>query len=351
MSSLTVRHVSKRFGNTRAAVDVNLTVAEGELFALLGPSACGKTTLLRLIAGLEEPDSGSILVGGAEMVGVAVNERPINMVFQSYALFPYMSVADNVSYGLRVLGMARNEGAARVAEALSLVRLGGLEYRRPDTLSGGQRQRVALARALVKRPKVLLLDEPLSALDAKLRDEMGQELVRLQKTLGIAFVLVTHDQDEALSMADRVAVMDHGRICQVAPPRELYERPASRFVAAFLGTTNMFEGQIVGREGDAVMIEVAGLGCLAVPHAGDASGRITLVLRPEKLLLADAAPASGPRLQGQVRETNYRGDHTRVTLNTAAGPVVMTAATTPAIGETVWLCWDAADMRLLVEET
>ncbi len=351
MSSLTVRHVSKRFGDTRAAVDVNLTVAEGELFALLGPSACGKTTLLRLIAGLEEPDSGSILVGGAEMVGVAVNERPINMVFQSYALFPHMSVADNVSYGLRVHGIARNEVVARVAEALSLVRLGGLEHRRPDTLSGGQRQRVALARALVKRPKVLLLDEPLSALDAKLRDEMGQELVRLQKTLGIAFVLVTHDQDEALSMADRVAVMDHGRICQVAPPRELYERPASRFVAAFLGTTNIFEEQIVGREGDVVMIEVAGLGCLAVPHAGDASGRITLVLRPEKLLLADSPPASGPQLQGQVRGTNYRGDHTRVTLNTVAGPVVVTATTTPTIGETVWLCWDAADMRLLVEET
>ncbi|MDP6951714.1 MAG: ABC transporter ATP-binding protein, partial [Alphaproteobacteria bacterium] len=247
MAALSLGGISKRFGEHFAVADVDLSVADGELFALLGPSACGKTTLLRLVAGLEEPDSGTIHVGGEEMVGVAANRRPVNMVFQSYALFPHMSVADNVAYGLRVAGMARNETAARVAEALSLVRLDGLENRRPDTLSGGQRQRVALARALVKRPQVLLLDEPLSALDAKLRDEMGQELVRLQKALGIAFVLVTHDQDEALSMADRVAVMNHGRICQVATPADLYEKPESRFVAEFLGAANILEANAIGR--------------------------------------------------------------------------------------------------------
>jgi spermidine/putrescine ABC transporter ATP-binding subunit len=348
MSALTLRNVSKRFGDHAAVADVDLSVAEGELFALLGPSACGKTTLLRLVAGLEEPDSGSILVGGAEMVGVAANRRPVNMVFQSYALFPHMSAADNVAYGLRVAGMARNEAEVRVAEALALVRLDGLERRRPDTLSGGQRQRVALARALVKRPQVLLLDEPLSALDAKLRDEMGQELVRLQKALGIAFVLVTHDQDEALAMADRVAVMDRGRIRQVASPSDLYENPDSRFVAEFLGAANILAAEVIGRTEDGVAVEVAGLGRLAVPHQGAAEGQVSLALRPEKLHLASAEPPAGPCLRGEVRETAYRGNHSRVTLETAAGPfVVSVSGSPPAAGESTWILWDVEDMRLL----
>jgi spermidine/putrescine ABC transporter ATP-binding subunit len=348
MSALTIEGLTKRFGDHAAVADVDLSVAEGELFALLGPSACGKTTLLRLVAGLEEPDSGSILVGGEEMVGVAANRRPVNMVFQSYALFPHMSVADNIGYGLRVAGMARGEVEVRVGEALGLVRLDGLDHRRPDTLSGGQRQRVALARALVKRPQVLLLDEPLSALDAKLRDEMGQELVRLQKSLGIAFVLVTHDQDEALSMADRVAVMDHGRICQVASPADLYEKPDSRFVAEFLGAANILEASVIGHTEDGVALDVAGLGRLTVPHQGAAEGQVSLALRPEKLRLASEEPPSGPCVWGEVRDTAYRGNHSRVTLDTAAGSLVVSVSGKPPVaGESAWIRWDAADMRLL----
>ncbi len=222
-SIISIRSITKRFGAAVVAVDnVSLDIAEGEFFALLGPSGCGKTTLLRMLAGFETPTEGAILIDGRDMVDVPPNRRPVNMVFQSYAVFPHMTVAQNVAYGLKVTGVPRPEIDDRVAEALSLVLLGGLEQRKPDQLSGGQRQRVALARALVKRPRVLLLDEPLSALDAKLREAMQLELVRLQHSVGITFVIVTHDQDEALSMADRVSVMDQGRVLQVASPSELY---------------------------------------------------------------------------------------------------------------------------------
>ena len=239
-----ISNVTKRFGSVVTAVDdVTLDIQPGEFFALLGPSGCGKTTLLRMLAGFETPTTGEVRIAGKDMAGVPPNRRDVNMVFQSYAVFPHMTVAENVGYGLKVTATPRAEIESRVEEALGLVQLEGYGERKPDQLSGGQRQRVALARALVKKPQVLLLDEPLSALDAKLREAMQLELVGLQHAVGITFVIVTHDQDEALSMADRIAVMDSGRVRQVAPPEELYEFPSSRFVADFIGKMNLFQGE------------------------------------------------------------------------------------------------------------
>jgi len=267
-----IDRVSKRFGALQAVDDVSLEIGAGEFFALLGPSGCGKTTLLRMLAGFETPDGGALRLDGADLVGVKPHKRPVNMMFQSYALFPHMTVLDNVAYGLRMEGVAKGEARERAAEALADVRLGDRAARRPSQLSGGQRQRVALARALVKRPRVLLLDEPLSALDRQIRGDMQIELKRLQHAVGITFVLVTHDQEEALTMADRIAVMHDGRVAQVGTPEELYERPRSRFVAGFLGDANVFDEQA---DGSAV------------------------VVRPERLRLAPAeAPA---RLDGAAR--------------------------------------------------
>ena len=241
------RGVTRTYGVTRAVDDVSLQVAAGEFFSMLGPSGSGKTTCLRLIAGFEAPDSGSVLLDDREVSAVPPNERDVNTVFQDYALFPHMDVQSNVAYGLRVRGVALAERAQRAAEALAMVKLEGFGARRPGQLSGGQKQRVALARALVNRPKVLLLDEPLGALDLKLREEMQIELKGLQRRLGITFVYVTHDQGEALSMSDRVAVFNHGRIEQLAPPRELYDRPQTAFVARFVGSSNVFSGAFAAR--------------------------------------------------------------------------------------------------------
>src|SRR5271170_4456540 len=237
-------NVSKRYGKVLAVDNVSLSVEEGEFFALLGPSGCGKTTLLRMLAGFETPSEGRILIDGQDVSLTPPNKRPVNMVFQSYAVFPHMSVAENVGYGLKVDGVGAGERARRVEEALALVKLDGYGARKPDQLSGGQRQRVALARALVKRPRVLLLDEPLSALDAKLREAMRSELAQLQEKVGITFLFVTHDQDEALAMASRCAVMNRGLLQQVATPSDLYEYPNSRFVADFIGQVNLFEGTL-----------------------------------------------------------------------------------------------------------
>ncbi len=297
-------NVTKRFGGVTAVDDVSLTIAQGEFFALLGPSGCGKTTLLRMLAGLEVPDSGRILIDGRDMAGIPANRRPVNMVFQSYAVFPHMNVADNVGYGLKVEGIAASERRARVADALALVQLGGLEARMPDQLSGGQRQRVALARALIKRPLVLLLDEPLSALDAKLREQMRSELAQLQHKVGISFVFVTHDQDEALAMAGRCAVMDKGKLEQVAAPADLYERPASRFVADFIGSVNLFQGT-PRLESGRVILATTELGDVICAGAAPSPlpSQAWAALRPEKMSLSD----SGEGIPGTLRHIAYLG--------------------------------------------
>jgi ABC-type Fe3+/spermidine/putrescine transport system ATPase subunit len=305
-----VEGITKRFGAVTAVDGVDLEIARGELFALLGGSGCGKTTLLRLLAGLEQPDEGRVLIDGQDMTGVPAHLRPVNMMFQSYALFPHMDVAANVGYGLRREGAARDEIARRVGEMLALVRLEGLGGRKPSQLSGGQRQRVALARALIKRPKLLLLDEPLAALDRKLREGTRFELVRLQAELGLTFVVVTHDQEEAMSMATRLAVMNAGRIEQTGAPRALYERPSSRFIADFIGIANIFE-----RDGR------------------------WFVLRPEKIALS----SSGPGREGRIVDIAYAGD--RSLYRVAVGDATMVVSAAPddnrRRGDTVWLDWPA----------
>ena len=291
---LAIESVSRAFDGVPAVSDVSLDVREGEFFTLLGASGSGKTTLLRIVAGLERADAGRVLIGGADVTGVPPYARPVNMMFQSYALFPHMTVAGNVAFGLRQEKLAKAEIAARVQAALELVRMEAYATRRPDQLSGGQSQRVALARALVKAPRLLLLDEPLAALDARLREETRLELVNIQKRVGVAFVMVTHDQAEAMTVSDRVAVMDQGRVLQVGRPEQVYERPRSRFVARFVGAANLIEGHVVGRQGPDLAVDCAQAGVLKVQDAGLAAGAaVALVVRPEKIALV---PMPGPAL-------------------------------------------------------
>jgi len=338
---IAVRGAGKRFPDgTRALDNVSLDIAPGEFFALLGPSGCGKTTLLRLIAGLETPSEGRIEIAGADMAGVPPNRRPVNMVFQSYALFPHMTVEANVGYGLAVAGVAEAERRARVADVLALVKLEGLGARKPDQLSGGQRQRVALARALVNRPKVLLLDEPLSALDAKLREAMRAELVNLQRSLGIAFVLVTHDQGEALATAGRVAAMEAGRVRQIDAPRALYERPRTRFVAAFIGKANLFDAAPA-----AGGLACRGLG--VVPLA--AEGCVALAVRPERVRVEAAEPEAGRvRLRARLADRAYFGGETELSFAAADGTTILArrpsaeAQDWPS-GTELWLSWRVED--------
>jgi spermidine/putrescine transport system ATP-binding protein/putrescine transport system ATP-binding protein len=357
-----IEGTSKRFGPVAAVDDVSLEIRANEFFALLGPSGCGKTTLLRLLAGFEQASAGRILIGGEEMEGVPPNRRPVNMVFQSYAVFPHMSVAENVAYGLKVAGVRRAEAAPRVEQALAMVRLDGLGERRPDQLSGGQRQRVALARALIKRPKVLLLDEPLSALDRKLREEMQLELVRLQQEVGITFVIVTHDQEEALSMADRIGVMDQGRLLQVAAPQELYETPSCRMVADFIGKMNLFAGRVIDARADVLRIE-SELGELRFERAGlgaqeKGSAEIGVAVRPEKIRLSYAPPSDGLiGVQGRVAQLAYLGDASLVYVDTSAGRRITCrlpnqhrgTGMPAAVGEICWVAWEPADCLLLTE--
>jgi len=311
---------AKSFGDVVAVDAVSLDIRANEFFALLGPSGCGKTTLLRMLAGFEMPSGGRLLIDGEDMEGVSPNRRPVNMVFQSYAVFPHMTVADNVAYGLKVVGTPMAETQERVAQALSMVRLDGLGQRKPDQLSGGQRQRVALARALVKRPKVLLLDEPLAALDRKLREEMQFELVRLQHEVGITFIIVTHDQEEALSMADRIAVMDQGKLLQVAAPAALYERPNCRMVADFIGKMNFFRARVIGTEGGRLQAEADGLGELEIEGDGQGAGDAEIGVRPEKIELSASAPEDHRlALPCHITQRAFFGDKSHLYVETEQG--------------------------------
>lgn len=321
-----IENVTRRFGSVVAVDRVNFSIRRGEFFSLLGPSGCGKTTLLRMIAGFEYPDDGEIYVDGLRVTDLPPNKRPSNMVFQSYAIFPHLNVADNIAYGLRRSGLSRAERNARVEEALAMIRLPGMGKRRADQLSGGQRQRVALARALVNRPKVLLLDEPLGALDKRLREAMQIELRQIQKTVGITFVFVTHDQEEALSMSDRIAVMSDGQVLQIADPVTLYERPCCREVADFIGTMNFFEGKLIGMAGDAAEIDAGPLGRLSarnVPLEVTSPGsEVLLAVRPEKIAIGQAG---APSIAGKVSATAYLGErsHLLVTVEGLHAPVAV----------------------------
>ena len=354
---ISIRNLTKQFSVVTAVDDVSFDIGANEFFALLGPSGCGKTTLLRMMAGFENPTSGEILIDGQNMVGIQPNDRPVNMVFQSYAVFPHMTVKENVGYGLMVTGTPADEIETRVRDALDMVKLGELAGRNPDQLSGGQRQRVALARALVKRPKVLLLDEPLSALDAKLREQMQLELAHLQADVGITFVIVTHDQDEALSMADRIAVMNTGQVDQIADPGELYESPANRFIADFIGKVNLLDGTITGAQGKSVIVEVVGIGKVLVPYDGDAQGSVSLAVRPEKIRVSKNAPNTDGLIntQGRIVDWAYYGDISNMFIETGEGLRLVatiqneTRATVDSmnIDDTVHLCWSPEDTLLL----
>lgn len=331
-----IRNVTKRFGKVAAVDNVSLDIMPSEFFVLLGPSGCGKTTLLRMIAGFEVPTEGQILIDGQDMAAVPPNKRPVNMVFQSYAVFPHMSVADNVAYGMKIAGVGRGEREERVREALELVKLGGFEDRTPDQMSGGQRQRVALARSLVMRPKVLLLDEPLSALDAKLRAQMQFELSELQEKVGITFVTVTHDQDEALSMACRIAVINKGEVSQLATPSDLYEYPANRFVADFVGSVNIFEGKLTLDEPDKAAVDCPGLGKVYLNHGvtGPHGADVWVALRPEKMYLhvqgkgkaVEAAAKDAPEghnfARGTIKGMSYLGDITLYEIKLDSGAMI-----------------------------
>ena len=320
MALLEIAGVSRHFGATAAVDNMSLSVERGELFALLGPSGCGKTTLLRLVAGFETPDSGQIVVDGVDITRLPPYKRPVNMMFQSYALFPHMDAAANIAFGLRQERMERRRRAARVAEMLALVQMSDYARRRPHQLSGGQRQRVALARALAKMPKLLLLDEPLAALDRKLREETRRELIAIQERVGTTFLVVTHDQEEALGTASRVAVMNAGRLMQIGIPADIYERPDSRFVAGFVGEVNLFEGEVVAALG-CLVVRVAGIDApLPLPGAAHlpAGSAIALALRPEKLSLSHGRPA-GFALMATVVAADYQGPVSILRLTTGAG--------------------------------
>jgi spermidine/putrescine ABC transporter ATP-binding subunit len=359
-SIVSVRNVSRRYPGGVIAVDhVSLDIQQNEFFALLGPSGCGKTTLLRMISGLDTPTEGQIFIAGEDMALTPPNKRPTNMVFQSYAVFPHMTVAQNVGYGLKVTGVATDEIRRRVGEGLEQVKLSHLADRKPDQMSGGQRQRVALARALVKRPKVLLLDEPLSALDAKLRDDMRLELTRLQQEVGITFIIVTHDQDEALSMASRIAVMEKGAIRQIATPQELYEQPASRFVADFIGKVNLFDADVISQKGKAVICNAKGLGKMNLSSDKTCGKSVTIAVRPEKLKLAKMAPKADGlvKTEATVRDVAYFGDWSEVLADMANGtPVSVNVQNDKRDGNTgvkrgdkVWITWSPSDSLILTE--
>jgi len=343
--------VSKRFGRVTAVAGISVPVERGEFLALLGPSGCGKTTTLRLIAGLLQPDEGQIFIRGRPVAGVPPNKRDVGIVFQNYSLFPHMTVAGNVAFGLQMRRVTGHEVRRRVGEALDLVRLGGMEERYPHQLSGGQQQRVALARALVVRPAVLLLDEPLAALDKRLRMNMQVELKTLQRQVGITTVFVTHDQEEALTLSDRIAVMNAGRIDQVGTPEEIYERPATPFVLEFIGRANVFAGEIDTQNGRSVLR--AGALTLDVPPAAARPGPALLAIRPERVRLVPAPPEDTENVvSAEVTNIVYLGSHANYYARLSSGDELVafqSAAEGPAtkVGARVWATWRTEDVRIL----
>jgi putrescine transport system ATP-binding protein len=353
-----IEKVTKKFGDFIAVDEVSLKIYQGEIFCLLGASGCGKTTLLRMLAGFEEPTAGKIWIDGADMAGIPPYKRPVNMMFQSYALFPHMTVEQNVSFGLKQDRLPRGEIKDRVNAILELVKMTQFAGRKPHQLSGGQRQRVALARSLVKQPKLLLLDEPLGALDKKLREHTQFELVNIQEKLGVTFVVVTHDQEEAMTLASRIGVMNHGEIVQVGTPGDIYEYPISRFVADFVGSVNMFEGSLIEDEPDYVRVDSKELGGhFYVNHGVSAppDATVWVALRPEKIIISRDAPEGEDgdnRVRGVVKEIAYLGDVSVYLVKLASGRMVR--ITRPNMrrqsaafdritwDEEVWLSWDAS---------
>jgi putrescine transport system ATP-binding protein len=359
-----IEGITKTFGRFTAVDQVDLGVFRGELFCLLGASGCGKTTLLRILAGLETPTSGKIWIDGVDITQMPAYERPVNMMFQSYALFPHMNVAQNVAYGLKRDGIPKEEIGERVDQILTMVELLGFAKRKPHQLSGGERQRVALARALVKRPKVLLLDEPLAALDKRLREQTQFELMRIQEQLGVTFIVVTHDQEEAMTLSTRIAVMNEGRFIQVAPPTELYENPDNRFIASFIGSVNLFAGHTLTRNSDlyTIALNKHDLQC-QVEHAQhlDNGSPIWVAVRPEKITISTTPLASEGlnQLMGTVDDIAYTGNLSTYRIKTQSGDIV--EVTHPnqsrsrgsqliaAWDDTVYLHWTSADSVLLSE--
>ena len=356
---LRIENVVKRFGNFTAVNDVSLNIYRGELFALLGGSGSGKTTLLRMLAGFETPSAGRILIDGVDMAGVAPYDRPVNMMFQSYALFPHMNVEQNIAFGLKQDGLPKAQIAERVAGILDMVQMSQFAKRKPHQLSGGQRQRVALARALVKQPKLLLLDEPLGALDKKLREQTQFELMNIQEKVGITFVMVTHDQEEAMTMASRIAVMDRGEIVQVGNPNEIYEYPNSRFVADFIGSVNMYEGRLIEDESDHVTIESTALGgTIYIDHGVSAApgANVWVAIRPEKVKISRTRPPGTHNIaHGKVRDIGYLGDVSNYYVTLDSGETMeatlpnLVRLAEPAVSwdEEVWLSWEAENAIVL----
>ena len=356
-----IRSVSKLFGDFVAIDDVSLDIAQGELFSILGGSGCGKTTLLRILAGFEQPTRGRVEIDGVDVTDIPAYDRPVNMMFQSYAIFPHMSVEKNISYGLRKDKVGSAEIAQRVDEVIELVQLGDFRKRDPDQLSGGQRQRVALARALIKRPKVLLLDEPLAALDKKLREHTQFELMNIQHELGITFVVVTHDQEEAMTLSTRIAVMNKGRLLQVGEPREIYEYPETRFVADFIGTINTFEGRVssVDEQHIQVNCETAGGDLMAFnEHELKSGDKVCIAVRPEKIFISRDPPENSEdiRIRGTVDDLGYLGNLSLYRVRLESGKVILvsqqnrqrSAKRSIEWEEQIWVSWRPRSSIVLV---